>query len=667
MSRRHVITWLSALPAGRLATLFAAVVLLPLALLGYLSLALATDALRTEVEARIKGSAEAAREYVEHELTGAARLVDSYADRPAVLDALRRWGTPEAEVLIHESLEELRNRPGIAQAFVVDPRGRLLADEPRGSMSDGEDLSAAPWFRRAASSPLPFVSEAYRQDGPPQQVVAIAAPVSPSGSGPPRAILVGAVGLDTLQALTEGFARTGATTISVTDQAGTLVASSDRAPQRLRSLRADEDVAAALRGKAGFSEGHELAAHVPLPRLGWTLTASRPREAALAPLETLRAAVLPLATVIALVMSAALIVLLLTLRERARVQRELVTREEHTRGIIEAAKDAFVQMSVDGLISGWNAQAEKTFGWPAREVLGRRLSETIIPEDYRAAHEHGLTRFLDTGEGPVLDTRIEIAALHRNGHTFPVELVIWPLCTEGGWIFNAFIHDVSERQRAQQELRAARDQAMDAARMKSEFLANMSHEIRTPMNGVIGMTSLLLDTELSSEQREYTETIRNSGEALLAVINDILDFSKIESGKMDLEIIDFDLRSVVDEVAEVLGEAAYGKGLELMTFVDGDVPAAVSGDPARLRQILFNLIGNAIKFTDRGEVVVRVRVDSGAEVRSEDRLRLRLEVADTGIGISPEGQRHLFQSFTQADASTTRRYGGTGLGLAISA
>lgn len=658
---------------------------------------------------------------------------------------------------------------------------------------------------------------------------------------------------------------------------------------------------------------------------------------------------------------------------RQHTEEALRSSESHMRAIVEAALDAVVSMNHEGVITGWNPQAEQIFGWKASEVMGRVLADTIIPPRYRMAHTEGLKRYLRTAEGKLMNTRIEISALRKSGEEFAAELTVTPLrghhqtmfsaflrditapkkagqrralqymvteilgsafglddampvimppiCETLGWdegllwlvddaadvlrchsiwvssgegleefaqasrtmtiargigsagrvwelgepewipdvqvdanfprkpyaeraglhaavalpikvndrthgVFEFFHHDIlpvdvallttfcalanqlcqfcerkeaekflresevrfrtladsapvliwqsgrdkrchyfnrvwldftgrsleqelgdrwmdnvhpadlpcyqeacasgfearipftveyrlrradgvyrwllctgvpsitpegsfagyigscldiTDRKEAEQalaqaavdleaknlELAHTRDQALEAVRAKSEFLATMSHEIRTPMNGVIGMTELLLETDLLPEQREYGETVRRSGEHLLDIINSILDYSKIEAGKLTLESIDFDLRQLVEDVTMAFAERACAKGLELSCLIRGGVATDLRGDPGRLRQVLINLVGNAIKFTAQGEVVVMVMLDDAGPRPASNMVKVRIEVMDTGIGLAPDDREKLFHPFTQADSSTTRKYGGTGLGLAI--
>jgi PAS domain S-box-containing protein len=355
-------------------------------------------------------------------------------------------------------------------------------------------------------------------------------------------------------------------------------------------------------------------------------------------------------------------------RQRQDAEQRLLEREESTRGILEAAADAFVAIDTAGLVTFWSGQSERLFGWTSEQACGSSLAELIVPAALRQRHTDAINRLAATGVPTILGQRIELSAVHCDGHEFPVELVIWQSEVGGKLSFNAFIHDISDRKQHEAQLAAARDEALEASRVKTEFLAVMSHELRTPMNGVLGMTSLLLGTALSAQQRDYAETVRTSADRLLGLLNDVLDLSKVEADRLELEVLDFDLNQLVRDVVQLLEVGAKQKGVALTAAIDDDVRLALRGDPARVRQVLLNLVGNAVKFTSTGSVQVRVLTDPAphSDGVSAEQLYLRFEVTDTGIGVAPEARGRLFESFSQADASTTRRYGGTGLGLAIS-
>jgi PAS domain S-box-containing protein len=314
-------------------------------------------------------------------------------------------------------------------------------------------------------------------------------------------------------------------------------------------------------------------------------------------------------------------------------------------------------------------------GYTSEETIGQNLHKLIVPQQYHAAHFAAFPEFQATGQGGAIGKTLELGARRKDGEEIRVELSLSAIY-RNGWHAVGLLRDITTRKLAEAELQAtnrcleeatARANSMAAQveisnAAKSEFLANMSHEIRTPMNGVTGMTGLLLDTKLAPLQRQYAEIVRSSGEALLSVINDILDFSKIEARKLELEILDFDLRATMEDTADLLAFKAHEKGLELVCIVEADVPALLRGDPGRLRQVFMNLFGNAIKFTHTGGITLRARL----EAENERQATVRFAVTDTGIGIARGLQERLFTPFTQADGSTTRKYGGTGLGLAIS-
>jgi two-component system sensor histidine kinase/response regulator len=341
--------------------------------------------------------------------------------------------------------------------------------------------------------------------------------------------------------------------------------------------------------------------------------------------------------------------------------KELESSEERYRLIVETAFDAFLGIDSNNLVTEWNAQAEATFGWSHADAIGKSAS-TFLFLDSQISNGRSLDELLNAGVNDSMHRRLEATGVHRSGRQFPVEMTLSAVHHSHKRLFAAFVHDVTDRKAAELERENAKQAAEAASRAKSEFLANMSHEIRTPLNGVIGMTDLVLESDLTREQREYLETVKLSADSLLHVINEILDFSKIEAGKLELEEEDFDLQDCMESTLKTFALKADEKSLELLCEVVPEVPVTVRGDAARLRQVLTNLLGNAIKFTRHGEVGLRALLDSN----DGESIVIHFIVSDTGIGIPAHKTKLIFDSFSQADTSTTREFGGSGLGLTIS-
>ena len=351
--------------------------------------------------------------------------------------------------------------------------------------------------------------------------------------------------------------------------------------------------------------------------------------------------------------------------ERKQAEESLHKSETKLRTLYDSTSDAVMLLDENGYFH-CNKATLQMFGCASQEDFYHKHPADFSPEQQPDGMDSMVLAsqkiYLAMANG---SSRFEwVHKRADNGNIFDAEVLLNGMQLDGRTVLQATVRDITERKRAEVELRQAKEDAEQAARVKSDFLANMSHEIRTPMNGIIGMTELALDTELTPEQREYLTLVKSSSDALLNIVNDILDFSKIESGKLEIENIDFSLEHTLRDTMKSLATRAHQKNLELLLHIEPDVPDRLLGDPGRLRQVIVNLVGNAIKFTEKGEIEVAVR---RINPLSEAQARLHFSVRDTGIGIPREKFQAIFDSFSQVDTSTTRKYGGTGLGLTISA
>jgi two-component system, sensor histidine kinase and response regulator len=343
-------------------------------------------------------------------------------------------------------------------------------------------------------------------------------------------------------------------------------------------------------------------------------------------------------------------------------QERLREVEKFYRSVLERAPDAFLVVAENGEIQLANEQCEKLFGYSQAELVGQQV-EVLVPEPIRPQHPALRASFHLEPTTRTMGAMRELHGRRKDGSLFPVDIALSPVPARdgAGMQVAVAVRDVTDRKHIEVELKAAKQKAEEATRMKSLFLANMSHEIRTPMNAIIGLSHLALKTPLNAKQRDYINKVHNAGTSLLAIINDILDFSKIEAGRLDIETTDFRLDDVVSSVTTMTGQKATDKGLELLAHVAPGIPQFLRGDPFRLGQILTNLVNNSVKFTERGEI----KVSAELLQQTGEKCQLKFSVRDTGIGMTKEQSAKLFQPFTQADMSTTRKYGGTGLGLTV--
>jgi two-component system sensor histidine kinase/response regulator len=335
---------------------------------------------------------------------------------------------------------------------------------------------------------------------------------------------------------------------------------------------------------------------------------------------------------------------------------------EFYRSVLERSPDAFLIVAADGVIHLANEQCEKLFGYTRSELIGQSV-EILVPDEVRPVHAELRASFHREPTTRAMGALRDLFGRRKDGSLVPVDIALSPVPARDGTGIQVAVsvRDVTERKQAEIELKEAKQKAEEATRMKSMFLANMSHEIRTPMNAIIGLSHLALKTSLTAKQRDYISKVHNAGTSLLAIINDILDVSKIEAGKLDIETTSFRLDDVIGSVTTVTGQKATDKGLELLAHVAPEIPQFLLGDPLRLGQVLTNLVNNAVKFTELGDVCVNVNLRE----RTGEKCQLMFSVRDTGIGMTKEQAAKLFQPFTQADMSTTRKHGGTGLGLTV--
>ncbi len=353
-------------------------------------------------------------------------------------------------------------------------------------------------------------------------------------------------------------------------------------------------------------------------------------------------------------------------QERLSSEKALQDSEIYQKAIVDNVVDGLITINPQGIVLSFNRAAELVFQYSSDEVIGKNIS-LLMPNPFAKEHDGYLMAYIKTGNRKVIGINRQVRGRCKDGSTFPMELGVSEIQIDNQTIFLGVVRNISERKQKESELKQAKKDAEAASQAKSEFLANMSHEIRTPLNGVIGMIELALGTQLDTQQLRFLSVANQSAELLLNVINDILDFSKIEAKKMELDFHTFILRDSIESTATAIAMRAHEKDLELICSIASELPKNIIGDNARIQQIIINLVGNAIKFTKQGEILIKVEYSKdNKQTKKENTILLHFSVHDTGIGIDKDKQNKIFEAFNQSDVSMTRHYGGTGLGLSIS-
>jgi PAS domain S-box-containing protein len=600
---------------------------------------------------------------IDEEMNQRKLLLKTLAGRPDLLWAWENRNTPAVTKQL-EQAHELR--PDFESFGLYDLTGTLQAMSPRGSGLIEKNANSMDWFKAVRKDWEPHTSGVYQVDTKSSSpIVVLAVPLRNSQSNP-IGILMAMVSAETIMQDIHRLSSPNnkGSMISLVDQNGHVFGNSkarihfiDR-HQQLSQEFVDQVAERRSGAKVLKVNGEAMViSYSSMPRLDWGVLMEIPVAAIRTSLwdyeEKLGAAGL---IIIVLVVAGGGVV--------ASLHKKLRDREHYNRLIIERAQDAFISMDSNGLVTEWNPEAARTFGWSKPEALGAKVGELIVPFSLRERHREGIRHFLRTGEGPLLNKRTGIIALHKDGHEFPVEISVSSVRIGSKYVFNAFLRDVTEAKRAQRQIEEQNRQleihsleVQKATQLKSEFLASMSHELRTPLNAIVGFSDLLAEETagaLNAKQKRFIGHVRNGASHLLALINDILDLSKIEAGQLEVFPENVSLQNSLTEVLSLIQPLTDKREIALdITRED----LTVYADGVRLKQVLYNLLSNAVKFTpERGSISVEAHAEGE---------QAHISVSDTGVGIRKEDQSVIFDEFRQVGESAKGIKEGTGLGLAI--